>query len=144
MLQIVPCIELLQLADGAGVSSHHWNCVQEEEHLVLYLSDLDFNSSQLGKKGLKPSVLTPALVPVEGAEPVPVTPFTQTIFLGEKGIFSMPPVLAWPGLAEGGFSPCSGSFCAPHPVPAATCTGVFSIHHPRVFRAAQCLGISLL
>lgn len=84
MLQIAPCIELLKLADGAGFSAHPWNCVQEEEHLV---PDLDFNSSQLGKVS-NLLVLSPALVPVVGAQPVPLTPITQTIFWEKKGIFS--------------------------------------------------------
>lgn len=97
MLQIAPCIELLQLADGAGVSSLHWNCVQEEEHLVLHVSDLDFNSSQLGKKDLKPPVLSPALVPVEGAEPVPDSLHSNHFLGEERDIFSATCAgLAWP------------------------------------------------
>lgn len=47
LLQIVLCIELLKLADGAGISSQLWSCVQEEKHLVFHVSDFDFNSSQL-------------------------------------------------------------------------------------------------
>lgn len=47
LLQIVLCIELLKLADGAGISSQLWSCVQEEKCLVLHVSDFDFNSSQL-------------------------------------------------------------------------------------------------
>lgn len=59
----------------------------------------------------------------------------------ERG--SVPHVLAWPGLPEGGFSARSGS--SPprspypwHPAPAATCSWAF-LHPPplRVFRAAQ-------
>lgn len=43
-------LSFLNFADGAGISSHHWNCVQEEEHLMLHVSDLDFNFIPAGKE----------------------------------------------------------------------------------------------
>lgn len=69
-----------------------------------------------------------------------LTPLTQTIFWERKGIFSVPQGLAWPGLAEGGFSPCSGSFCAPHPVPAATCSWGFLHPPPHGFQSSPMPG----
>lgn len=94
MLQIAPCIELLKLADGAGVSSHPWNCVQEEQHLV---PDLDFNSSQLGKVS-NLLVLSPASVPVVGAQPAPLTPSLKPFSGRRKGYF---PAVTCAGVCPG-------------------------------------------
>lgn len=67
-------------------------------------------------------------------------PSLKPFFWESKGMFSMPHVLAWPGLAEEGFSPRSGSFCALHPVPAATCSWGFLHPPPQGFQSSPMPG----